>query len=48
MKYTVEIGSVATIYIQDIIKTGLGIQKLITGCKETHRQYSDHISLLQE
>jgi hypothetical protein len=29
MKYTVEMGSVAMIYIQSFIKTGSGIQKLI-------------------
>jgi hypothetical protein len=31
MKYTVEMGSDAMIYIPDLIKTGSGIQKLIEG-----------------
>jgi hypothetical protein len=34
MKYAVEMGSVATIYIPSFVKTGSGIQKLIG---EIHR-----------
>jgi hypothetical protein len=42
MKYTVEMGSDAIIYIPSFIKTGSGIQKLIVGI---HRQHGDLISL---
>jgi hypothetical protein len=45
MKYTVEMGSGAMIYIPNFIKTGSGIQKLI-GWRVIHRQHGDHISLL--
>jgi hypothetical protein len=43
-KYAVEMRSGAMIYIPDFMKTGSGIQKLITG--GIHRQHGDHISLL--
>jgi hypothetical protein len=46
MKYTVEMGSFAVIYIPSFIKTGSGIQKLIGRDSQTHRQYGDCISLL--
>jgi hypothetical protein len=45
MKYAVEMGSDAMIYIQSFIKIGSGIRKLIRGI---HRQHGDRISLLQE
>jgi hypothetical protein len=44
MKYSVEMGSGAVIYIPSFIKTGSGIQKLIGG--RIHRQQRDLISLL--
>jgi hypothetical protein len=37
MKYAVEIGSTAMIYIPSFIKTDSGIQKLIGGYIETKR-----------
>jgi hypothetical protein len=43
MKYAIEMGSGAMIYIPSFIKTGSGIQKLIGGI---HRQQCDLISLL--
>jgi hypothetical protein len=43
MKYAVEIGSGAMIYIPSFMKIGSGIQKLIG---RIHRQRGDHISLL--
>jgi hypothetical protein len=47
MKYSVDMGSGAMIYILSFIKTGSGIQKLL---EETHRhrdtQHGDLISLL--
>jgi hypothetical protein len=46
MKYAVEMGSVAMIYIPSFIKIGSGIQKLMGGDSQTHRQHGDHISLL--
>jgi hypothetical protein len=46
MKYTVEMGSVTMIYIPSFIKIGSGIQKLIGGDSQTHRQHGDRISLL--
>jgi hypothetical protein len=42
MKYTVEMGSGAMIYIPSFIKIGSGIQKLISGI---HRQDEDLINL---
>jgi hypothetical protein len=46
MKYAVETGPGATIYIPGFIKIGSGIQKLIRGDLQTHRQQGDLISLL--
>jgi hypothetical protein len=43
MKYAVEMGSVAMIYISSFIKIGSGIQKLIG---VIHRQHGDIISLI--
>jgi hypothetical protein len=43
MKYAVEIGSGAMIYIPSFIKIGLGIRKLIWGI---YIQHGDHISIL--
>jgi hypothetical protein len=37
MKYTVEVGPVAMIYIPSFIKIGLRIQKLIGVATQTHR-----------
>jgi hypothetical protein len=48
MKYEVEMGSGAMIYIPSFIKIGSGIQKLIARDSQTHRQHEDRISLLQE
>jgi hypothetical protein len=45
MKYAVEMGSGAMIYIPSFINTGSGIQKLM-GDTQTHRQDEDRISLL--
>jgi hypothetical protein len=42
MKYAIEMGSGAMIYISNFIKIGSGIQKLIG---ETHKQRGDRISL---
>jgi hypothetical protein len=42
MKYAVEMGSGAKIYIPSFIKIGSGIQKLI---RVTHGQHGDLISL---
>jgi hypothetical protein len=43
MKYAVEMGSGAMIYIPSFINTGSGIQKLIQGKgdTQTHRQQGD-------
>jgi hypothetical protein len=46
MKYAVEIGSGAMIYIVSFRNIDAGIQKLIGGETETHRQQCDLISLL--
>jgi hypothetical protein len=47
MKYAVEMGSGAMIYIPSFIKIGSGIQKLMRGGgSQTHRQHGDLISLL--
>jgi hypothetical protein len=43
MKYSVEMGSGAVIYVPSFVKIGSGIQKLIGG---RHRQQGDLISLL--
>jgi hypothetical protein len=46
MKYTIEMGSGALIYIPSFIKIGSGIQKVVggEGCID-HRQHGDLISL---
>jgi hypothetical protein len=46
MKYAVEMGSNAMIYITSLITIGLGIQKLTVGDSQVHRQHDDLISLL--
>jgi hypothetical protein len=46
MKYAVEMGSGAMIYISSFIKIGSGIQKLMGWNMQTHRQHEDRISLL--
>jgi hypothetical protein len=46
MKYAVEMGSGAMIYIASFIKIGSGIQNLIRGGIHRHRQHGDGISLL--
>jgi hypothetical protein len=46
MKYAVEIGSGATIYISSFIKIGSVIQKLIGGDSQIPRQSEECISLL--
>jgi hypothetical protein len=43
MKYTVEVGSGAMIYIPSFLKIGSATQKLLG---EIHRQHGDRISLL--
>jgi hypothetical protein len=45
MKYGVEMGSGAMIYIPSFVRIGSGIQKLIGG-EGIHRQHGDRISLL--
>jgi hypothetical protein len=45
VKYAVEMGSCAVIYIPRSMKIGSGIQKLIGGMHR-HRQHGDFISLL--
>jgi hypothetical protein len=45
MKYAVEMGSGAMIYIPSFIKTCSGIQKLIWADTQTHRQHGDYIRL---
>jgi hypothetical protein len=46
MKYAVEMSSGALIYIPSFIHIGSGIQKLMEGKTQTHRQHGDLISLL--
>jgi hypothetical protein len=46
MKYAVEMGSGATIYIPSLINIGSGIQKLIGEDAQTHRQNGDLIGIL--
>jgi hypothetical protein len=48
MKYAVEMGPGAMIYKPSFITTGSGIQKLIWGNLQTHKQHGDCISLLYE
>jgi hypothetical protein len=43
MKYAVEMGSGANVYILSFIKTDSGIQKL-RGDTQTYREYGDSIS----
>jgi hypothetical protein len=45
MKYAVEMGTGAMIYILNFIKIGSGIQKLIGKYSQTRRQHGDLISL---
>jgi hypothetical protein len=42
MKYAVEMGSGAMIYIPGSIKTGLGIQKSVGGFTGTQREWRSH------
>jgi hypothetical protein len=46
MKYAVEKGSSAMIYIPSFIQIGSGIQKLKGRDSQTHRQHGECISLL--
>jgi hypothetical protein len=46
MKYSVEMGSGAVIYIPSFTKTGSAIQKLLWGDTQTHRQEGGHIRLI--
>jgi hypothetical protein len=46
MKYAIEMGSGAMIYVPSFIKIGSGIQKLIGGDTQTHRQERERISLI--
>jgi hypothetical protein len=39
MKYVVEIGSGAVIYVPRFIKIGLGIRELMGGYTDTHRAW---------
>jgi hypothetical protein len=45
MKYAVEMGSGAMIYIPSFIGIGSDIQKLILWDTQTHREHGDRISL---
>jgi hypothetical protein len=46
MKYAVEICPRVTVYIASFIEIDSGIQKLIVGDRQTHRQKGYSISLL--
>jgi hypothetical protein len=48
IKYAVEMGSCAMIYIPGFIKTGFGIQQLTPGegNSQTHKQHDDLLSLM--
>jgi hypothetical protein len=46
MKYAVEMGSGAMIYILSFIKTSSGIRKFMGEDTQTHRQHGNIISLL--
>jgi hypothetical protein len=48
MTFDVGTGSCVMIYIPSFIKIGSGIQMLMLGDTQTHRQHGDRISLLQE
>jgi hypothetical protein len=45
MEYDVEIGFGATIYIPSFIKIGSGIEEVITGDTQTHRQEGKRVSI---
>jgi hypothetical protein len=45
MKYTVEVGSGAMIYISNFIKTGSAIQKLMAGGGDIEKQHGDRTKL---
>jgi hypothetical protein len=46
MKYAADMGSGAMVYIPSFLKIGSGIQKLMGGNTQTHRQHGDLLSLL--
>jgi hypothetical protein len=46
VKYAVEMGSIAMIYISSFSEIGSDTQKCIAGVTETHIQQEDRISLL--
>jgi hypothetical protein len=46
MKYAVEMGSSAMIYIPSFIKIGSAIQRLMGGGTQAHRRHDDRISIL--
>jgi hypothetical protein len=46
MKFAVEMGSRAMLYIRIFINIGSGIQTFKKGDSQTHRQHGDRISLL--
>jgi hypothetical protein len=46
MKYNREMDSASMIYVTSFIKIGSGIQKLIEGDTQTHREEGDLIILL--
>jgi hypothetical protein len=46
MKYDVEMNSGDMIYIPSFINIGRGIEKLLGGDTQTHRQHGDLISLI--
>jgi hypothetical protein len=46
MRYAVEMGSGTMICMPTFIKIGSGLQTLIWGDTQIHRQYGDHINLL--
>jgi hypothetical protein len=46
MKYAVDMGSGAMIYVPLFTKIGSGIRKLIGEDSQTHRQHGDPISLV--
>jgi hypothetical protein len=48
MKYAIEMGSVAMIYITSSVKFGSGIRKLVKEDIQTHRQTEDFISRLRK
>jgi hypothetical protein len=47
MKYAVEMGSGAMMYIPNVIRTGSDIQKLMRGDAQTHREHGDCKGLLE-